>query len=298
MTMRSPPPLWLALTVLFVSSCFWGLTWWPLKQIAALGLSGVPLILVAYGGVGLLLTPVLWATRHAWRPHWRKLLLVFTCGGVANLAFPYSLIHGEVIRSMALFYLLPVWGVLGGKLFLDERIGRWRLLAVVLALTGAVLLLGGPAILAAPPSFIDLIAILSGFAFAMTNLSFRATPELPVPSKLAALFLACFLFAGGFVLLDGDPFPVVAAATWGWALLFGIGMILVITSATQWAVTHMEAGKSSIVMVMELVSAVISAALIAGDTMSPLEMAGGALILTATVLEALAPPPAPGPVTA
>lgn len=292
------PPLWLALTVLFVSSCFWGLTWWPLKQIAALGLSGVPLILVAYGGVGLLLTPVLWATRQAWRPHWRKLLLVFACGGVANLAFPYSLIHGEVIRSMALFYLLPVWGVLGGRLFLGEHIGPWRLLAVVLALTGAALLLGGPALLAAPPSFIDLVAILSGFAFAMTNLSFRATPELPVPSKLAALFLACLLFAGGFVLLDGEPFPRVAPATVGWALLFGVGMILVITSATQWAVTHMEAGKSSIVMVMELVSAVISAALIAGSTMTPLEMAGGALILTATVLEALAPAPDPVAATA
>lgn len=298
MTRLSSPPLWLALTVLFVSSCFWGLSWWPLKQIAAMGLSGVPLILVSYGGVGLLLTPVLWATRAAWRPHWRKLLLVFTCGGIANIAFPYSMIHGEVIRSMALFYLLPVWGVLGGRVFLGEHIGGWRLLAVVLALTGAGLLLGGPALLAAPPSFIDLIAILSGFAFAMTNLSFRATPELPVPSKLAALFLACFLFAGSFVLLDGEPFPQVPPASFGWALLFGIGMILVITSATQWAVTHMEAGKSSIVMVMELVAAVISAAVIAGDTLSPMEMAGGALILTATVLEALAPPPEPVSVTA
>lgn len=287
----SSPPAWLAVAVLFTSSCFWGLTWWPLKQIAAMGLSGVPLILVAYGGVGLLLTPVLWATRDTWRPHWRQLLLVFACGGVANLAFPYSLIHGEVIRSMALFYLLPVWGVLGGRLFLGEHIGGWRLLAVALALSGAALLLGGPGLLAAPPSFIDLVAILSGVAFAMTNLSFRATPALPVPSKLAALFLACFVFSSGFVLLDGEAFPQVAPATFGWALLFGIGMILVITSATQWAVTQMEAGKSSIVMVMELVSAVISAALIAGDTLSPLEMTGGALILAATVLEALAPPP-------
>lgn len=295
MTRLSSPPLGLALTVLFVSSCFWGLTWWPLKQIAAMGLSGLPLILVSYGGVGLLLTPVLWATRAAWRPHWRKLLLVFACGGIANIAFPYSMIHGDVIRSMALFYLLPVWGVLGGRVFLGERIGRWRLLAVTLALAGAALLLGGPALLAAPPSFIDLVAILSGFAFAMTNLSFRATPELPVPSKLAALFLACFLFAGGVVLVDGEPFPQVPLATHGWALLFGVGMILVITSATQWAVTHMEAGKSAIVMVMELVSAVISAAIIAGDTMTPLELAGGSLILVATVLEAVAPAAAPVP---
>lgn len=289
------PPAWLPLAVLFTSSTLWGFTWWPLKRIAAQGLEGVPLILVAYGGVGLLLLPVLWTLRRAWRPSWPSLLLVLACGGVANLAFPYALIYGDVIRSMALFYLLPVWGVLGGRFFLGEPIGPRRLAAVVLALAGAALLLGGPALLRAPPSWIDLVAILSGVAFAMTNLSFRATPQLPVPAKVAALFLGCLLFAGGFVLLDGAPFPAVGARTLGWALLFGVGMILVITTATQWSVTHMEAGKSSIVMVMELVAAVISATLIAGDTMAPLEMAGGALILLATVLEAVSPPPVPAP---
>lgn len=281
-----PPPAWLPLTILFGSSTIWGFTWWPLKEIAGMGLSGVPLILVAYGGVGLLLTPVLWRQRADWTPHWPWLMLVLVCGGIANLSFPYSLIYGDVIRSMALFYLLPVWGVLGGRIFLGERIGRGRMVAVALALCGALLLLGGPALLQTPPSWIDLIAIVSGIAFAMTNLSFRATPQLPVPSKLAALFLGCLLFAGTFVLLDGVPFPSVPACTHGWALLFGIGMILVITSATQWSVTHMETGKSSIVMVMELVAAVLSAALIAGDTMTPLEMAGGSLILLATLLEA------------
>lgn len=283
---RYLPPPWLPLAVLFISSSLWGLTWWPLKQIAAQGLSGVPLILVAYGGVGVLLLPVLWAQRALWRPYWPWLLLVLACGGVANLSFPYSLIHGEVIRSMALFYLLPVWGVLGGRLFLGEHIGARRMMAVLLALAGAFLLLGGNAILRAPPAWIDLIAILSGLAFAMTNLSFRATPQLPVPCKLAALFLGCLLFGSSFVLAGVEPFPVVAAPTLGWALLFGIGMILVITTATQWSVTHMEAGKSSIVMVMELVVAVISAALIAGDRMSALEMAGGSLILLGAALEA------------
>ncbi|MDP2226418.1 MAG: DMT family transporter, partial [Moraxellaceae bacterium] len=188
-------------------------------------------------------------------------------------------------------YLLPVWGVLGGKLFLGEQVGPWRVLAVVMALCGAVLLLGGPGILAAPPTWVDAIAILSGFAFAMTNLSFRATPELPVPSKVAALFLGCLLFSAMMLGVGFQTFPMgVGSGTLLLAVIFGIGGLLLATSCTQWAVTRMEAGRSSVVMVMELVAAVASAALITGAKMSAMEMTGGLLILAAAVVEAMSTP--------
>lgn len=279
-------PSWIPVTALFCSSVAWGLAWWPLKQLSAQGLGGIPLIFIAYGSVGLLLLPLLFLQYRQWRPQWKMLLLVFCCGGIANISFPASMIYGDVIRCMVLFYLLPVWGVLGGKFFLGEHIGPRRLLAVVLALTGAVLLLGGPAILRTPPSWVDAVAILSGFAFAMTNLCFRASPALPVPSKLAALFLGCLVFSGLMLASGLQTFPAVSTKTLAAAVLFGVAGLLLATSCTQWAVTKMEAGRSSIVMVMELVSAVITATLIAGDRMSPMEMAGGALILVATVIEA------------
>ncbi|MDQ8037656.1 MAG: DMT family transporter [Pedobacter sp.] len=283
-------PPWIPLTVLFWSSVLWGLSWWPLKQLSAQGLSGMPLIFVAYGSVGLLLLPLLYWQRKLWRPHWPLLLLVLCCGGVANIAFPASMIYGEVIRSMVLFYLLPVWGVLGGRIFLGERLTPSRLIAVAMALTGAVLLLGGPGILAAPPSWVDAIAILSGFAFAMTNLSFRATPQLPVPSKVAAVFLGCLIFSSLMLLAGAQEFPhEIDPVTLVWAVAFGVGGLLLATSCTQWAVTKMEAGRSSVVMVMELVSAVVSAALITGADMSAMEMTGGLLVLLAAVVEACTP---------
>lgn len=283
-------PAWIPLTTLFWSSVLWGLSWWPLKQLSLQGLTGIPLIFTAYGSVGLLLLPLLYWQRKQWQPHWPLLLLVLCCGGIANIAFPASMIYGDVIRSMVLFYLLPVWGVLGGRIFLGERLSATRLTAVVMALTGAVLLLGGPGILAAPPSWVDGIAILSGFAFAMTNLSFRATPQLPVPSKLAALFVGCLIFSGLILLTGLQEFPhAIAASTWGWSITFGVGGLLLATSCTQWAVTKMEAGRSSVVMVMELVSAVVSAALITGASMSAMEMTGGLLVMLAAVVEACAP---------
>ena len=121
-------PAWIPLTVLFWSSVLWGLAWWPLKHLSAQGLSGIPLIFIAYGSVGLFLLPLLYGQRRLWLPHWKLLLLVLCCGGIANIAFPASMIYGDVIRSMLLFYLLPVWGVLGARIFLGERLSPSRLL--------------------------------------------------------------------------------------------------------------------------------------------------------------------------
>ena len=49
----------------------------------------------------------------------------------------------------------------------------------------------------------------------------------------------------------------------------------------------MEAGRSSIIIIMELITAVVSATLLAGERMSPWEMLGGVLILSAALIEAL-----------
>lgn len=48
----------------------------------------------------------------------------------------------------------------------------------------------------------------------------------------------------------------------------------------------MEAGRSSIIMIMELIAAVISATIIANETMTVIEYTGGALIMTAAFIEA------------
>jgi drug/metabolite transporter (DMT)-like permease len=61
--------------------------------------------------------------------------------------------------------------------------------------------------------------------------------------------------------------------------------LLLITFGTQWAVTCMEAGRSSLIIVMELVTAVVSAALLLGETLDAWEWVGGVLVLSAAVLE-------------
>ncbi|HKK14959.1 MAG TPA: DMT family transporter, partial [Gammaproteobacteria bacterium] len=276
--------------VLLFSAVLWGLTWWPLRYFHQQGLAGASLIFFAYGSVGALLLPLLAVQRGRWGGQGRYLLLIVLLGGFANLSFATVMTYGNVVRAMVLFYLAPVWGVLGGRLFLGERIDAQRWLGVALALLGALLVLGGPGLFAGPPSGYDLLALSSGFTFAMNNVTFRATQRLPVASKVAAMFAGCLVMAGVLLAVEQPPLPPLGTGQWLILPLFGVGWLLLATVATQWAVTHLEAGRASIILIAELVAAVVSATLIGGETVTAVEALGGLLILGATMLEAWRPP--------
>ncbi|CAN8140903.1 membrane hypothetical protein [uncultured Thiomicrorhabdus sp.] len=69
--------------------------------------------------------------------------------------------------------------------------------------------------------------------------------------------------------------------------IIGFAMIwmLLANYGTQWAVTQWN--PQSIILILELVTAVVSASLILGETMKPIEMFGGLLIFIAALLETL-----------
>lgn len=274
--------------VLLGASILWGLSWIPLKAINAMGIQGIALSLGAYGIIALVMSPQLIKQRSVWWNHRKVMFFIALFGGGANLAFTYSLINGEVIRVMVLFYLLPVWGVLGGYFFLKERIDRWRWFGVIAAVLGAFLILGGFKILEAPPSWIDALALLSGLLFALNNLLFRFAQSVPVASKIGAMFYGCFALAGLLLLAHVETFPMnIGIHAWGALGLYALLWLLLANIGSQWGVTHMEAGRSSIIIIMELITAAISATLIAGETMEKMEYIGGFLILSAALIEAV-----------
>jgi drug/metabolite transporter (DMT)-like permease len=213
-------------------------------------------------------------------------LLLGTVGGLANLAFASAMVSGDVVRVMVLFYLLPVWGVLGGWLLLGERVDGLRKLSVVAALTGAYLILGGSRVLAERPSLSDVLAVISGMALALNNVLFRKLPKVAVSDKVAAMFAGCLLWAVPLTLVGAAPLPDhVPASIWLQLSGFGLVWLFVATAGTQWGVEQMEAGRSSVLIIMELVAAVASAALINGTRLKPLEWLGAGLIALAAFAE-------------
>jgi drug/metabolite transporter (DMT)-like permease len=275
----------LPVIVLFISSVGWGLTWLPIKYLNVQGIEGPFLVLIAFTAASLCLLPVFLRQRQQWLPHLNFVLLIALFGGFANLAFQVAIYHGDVIRVMILFYLLPVWSVLGGVLFLKESIDAKRIFTVIAALLGAFLILGGFALFQQPPGWIDLLAIGSGFAFAMNNLLFRATQTIPLTSKVTAMFAGCAILIGGFFLFGTNSVSTYSTGSLWLTILYGIVWLTLITFGTQWGVTRIQAGRASIIIVMELVVAVISAAIILQQTMSLIEIVGGLLVVSAAIIE-------------
>lgn len=283
---------WLPVAVLLFSSSMWGLSWLPLKAFAEHGLSGPLLAMLTYGLLGVVGLPWLWRERALWLRDKRLLLALVVLGGWGNAAFVSALVLGDVVRVMLLFYLAPVWSVLGGRFFLGESVSPRRAGAVVLALIGAFLVVGGLSVFDAPLHAADVLALTSGMGFACNNIVSRAAQAIPTATKTVGLCIGCALMALLMMAVTGPAAPaagVPSAGVIAGLLAYSlIGLALVIVT-WQWSVTRLEAGRSGVLAIAELLVAMLTATLIGDETMLPREWLGAALVVAAAVLEATDP---------
>lgn len=275
----------LSVTILFISSVGWGLTWFPAKGISQMGLDGMHLVLIAFASGGILMSPSLFLQRRSWRGNARYLLLIALLGGLANLTFQLALVHGNVVRVMILFYLLPVWSVLGAWNILKEKPDWVRILAVCISLAGAVFILKVDTNTFVGLNWVDALAIISGVAFALNNILFRKTAAQPLASKVGAVFLGCAGLMGTYLLFAPVGTALPDNLSPFYAAVYGIAYLSLITFGTQWGVTQLEAGRAALIIVMELVVAVVSVALLTDITLSMREIIGGVMVMTAAVIE-------------
>ena len=109
--------------------------------------------------------------------------------------------------------------------------------------------------------------------------------SVPTGTKSVAVFFGGGVLAVLLMLALGQTVPpiapMLALQVAGFAAWMAIAMW-----TTMYGVTHLEAGRSGVLLVAELVVAAVSAMLIAGERLEGLEWLGAALILIAAVAEA------------
>jgi drug/metabolite transporter (DMT)-like permease len=276
----------LAVASLLGSGLLWGLTWLPLKHFAGQGLTGITQSLLTYGAIGAIAAPFIWVQRRQWWPQRGLLLATGLFGGLANVCFTTALMFGPVMRSMLLFYLAPVWAVLGAAVLLKEPLTPARLLGVAMAVAGAVLVLDGPALLHDPFAWTDALALASGLGYALQNLASRAADRTPVMSKSLVIFTGASVVAGGLALAVRAPLPAFDPALAAQLAAYAGLWLTLAMWTTMYGVTHLEAGRAAVLLVFELVAAVVSAMLIAGESLSAMGWAGAGLITAAALIEA------------
>ncbi|WP_223296890.1 DMT family transporter [Thiorhodovibrio frisius] len=267
----------------------WGLYWLPLRLIEQAGLPvlwGIGIIyLASSGALGWLARADLIAPRPA--SDWLRLTGIGLSGATSGIAFNIGVIEGEVARVLLLFYLSPLWSVILARWLLAEPLARYTPAALTLALAGAALMLitdldaGSAAI-----SRADLLGLIAGFGFALTNVQLRATQSIPARLKnLAAVALVSPLaLAAGMSMALPMSFPPIAVLA---SLVLGLFWMSSMIATVQIGVSALPVQQSSVLLLTELIVGALSAALIAGEQLALSDLVGGLAIVIAGLITVL-----------
>ena len=278
---------------LLVNAFVWGVSWWPFRELQAQGLH--PLWTTA--GIYLLTVAALFALRPqvlrqcAGQP---LLWLLALVAGLTNVGFNWAVTVGDVVRVVLLFYLMPAWSVLVAWWLLGDKPSPGALLRLLLALSGLVIVLHRPdSPWPVPESLADVLALLGGLSFAVTNALLFKLKDTPESSRMLAMFGGGAFMAALTALLGSSSAVVVQSVLWqpGW-----IGPVLVLTFAflagniaLQYGAARLPAHTTALVMLSEVVFASISSVILGASTWDARTLLGGALILLAAVLSVVMP---------
>ena len=275
-----------AILSLLNAALVWGLIWYPFRVLAQQGVSGELATFLTYFIaliLGLLLFGPGWLELR--RAGWWGLALTVSAGWT-NLGYVLAMLGGEVMRVLLLFYLAPLWTVLLSHLLLGERLNRYGYIIISLSLGGAFIMLWRPHQgFPVPQNPAEWLGLSAGFAFALTNVLIRRVQHLSINLKSASVWFGTSLLTLLALLYHGNAAAqIVAIPTEGWWLIAAIALVLCVTSfSVQYGLTNLPANQSILIFMFELVAAALASYFLAGEEMDAWELAGAALIVTASL---------------
>ena len=293
--MGQPSPKSLAVAGLLFNAFAWGVCWWPFKQLEAQGLHPLWATALVYGFVSVVIALWLWRTGRlvSWRPH-PGLWVLLLASGLTNVGFNWAVTVGDVVRVVLLFYLMPAWSVLVAWWLLGEKPSPMALLRLLLALTGLFIVLKTPETpWPVPESLADVLALVSGLTFAVTNVLLLKLKDTPTSSRTLAMFgggaimatLAALVGLGIGVIQAGQAFSL------GWLPYVGVLCLsfLLGNLALQYGAARLAAHTTALVMLSEVLFASVSSVMLGASNWESRTLIGGTLILLAALLSVVGP---------
>ena len=271
-----------------INATVWGLSWYPLKWLETHGIPSLWATWFIFGGCAV---AVLIARPAALKLLWqnrRTLGWLVLASGMTNACFNTALATGDVVRSVLLFYLMPMWVVFLARWLLAEGITFSAVARTALALMGAALVLGeGKLQFPIPNSWPDWLAIAGGFFFALNNVILRKYASAPQEARALGMFIGAVIIAPiviGSLALLGKPL-VLAPQPIAWAgVAIFTALVLVGNLALQYAASRLPANVLSVLMLAEILVATLSSWLAGAATITQSTLIGGALIVSASLL--------------
>lgn len=267
---------------------------------AALGVAFVA-ALIAVRGIG---PQSLLALRSLDR-HGRATLATAALAGFALNAAMFSAFSlVPVALALMMFYTYPAGVVVVDVLLGRERLTRWRAAALVLSMSGVVLVLAGgaTAVGGVPinPAGIALGLFASASQVLFVTVSRSGYRSVPAPAASLVIMSTAIVGAVCVALVAGlGPgllVPFTNPSVWPYILLAGIAAAGVSSLLFLIAIRRIGGTRTGILMLFEPVTGVVLAALLLGESMTLAQVAGAALVLSGALVLQLGARPALEPV--
>ena len=272
-----------------LSAFVWGCWWIPLREIDGYGLKGDWTSVAVLGIAGLCLAPFilgrLGRLLRAGPMVWGAGLFL----GAMFSTYQHGLITGDVVRVTLLFYLAPVWGTLLGLLVLGDRFSWRRVIVIGLGFAGAAVVLEFEGGLPRPQGLGEWMGLASGITFAIgATFAHRVVGDYELEKTW--LSLVCGAVLSLTFSLVNPVFAAPATAQLLEAAPFTFAMVVLvlipITWIMVWGAQRLDPGRISLLFMLEVVAASITATLLAGEPYGLEKLIGTVMILTAGGVEA------------
>ena len=245
------------------------------------GVDVLALLLLRFGIAALVMLPVLRVKGIAW-PRQRAFALLALMGGIGYVSQSFSffsaLHYAPAALVALLLYLHPFIVMLAGALLFGEALTRIRLVCVLTALAGTALVIGA-----------DISGQTLGFVFGLAAALIYAgyllvgqrvmRTEHPMAAATIVMVSAALVF-GLIALIRAPHFPSTLV---GWSAAIGIALLSTVLSLVLLfaGIRRLGAADAATISTLEPVVTAALGVLVLGERLSPVQLAGGMLVLVA-----------------
>ena len=275
-------------TAIAISGALWGLYWIPIRHLEDRGVGVVWTTLGIFVAALAIFVPVLVRHPPARAVLTPRMLLTGVLTGGSFVLYTVSIVLTEVVTAILLFYLSPVWATALGRLLLGERLTGSRIAALVLGLGGLWVVLGGESGVPLPRNAGDWCALTAGVTWALGTLRVHQDAEVSPVAHTASLFIGGMGVIAVIALLPGMAGPAPAVTAPVSAVVLALAVLSVASAGgILWGARLVSPGRAGLLLMMEVITGLASAAVLAGEPFGLIQVVGSALIVTAAVVEVL-----------
>ncbi|MBB5349132.1 DMT family transporter [Desulfoprunum benzoelyticum] len=255
-----------------------------IKVAYASGASTVAVLAMRFTFAALLMCVIMVVRRQRW-PHGRHLIILIGMGGLGYVGQSYcffaALNHASAGLVSLLLYLYPTLVTLLAAVFLRQPLNRIKLAAVLAALAGTALIIGGDAGGSLPGILLGIgAALIYSIYILVGSRILQAVGALPAATVImiaAATVFAVLAMAGRPSLPQGSA---------GWMAIAAIALVSTVIAMVFFfaGLARLSAADAATVSTLEPLVTVILAALFLGESITPAKLFGGIIIITALVV--------------